>query len=57
MSVDARRNAAVRHALAVCRLLAGEPLTLYQIAERMGFDQRTARRYLKSRLITRDDKA
>ncbi len=46
MSHDHDRSAVLRKTLAVCRLLASESLTLQQIGERMGFDQRTARRTL-----------
>ncbi len=46
MSEDHRRNSCVRQAFEVARLLAQETLTLDQIADRFGWTQRTARRYI-----------
>lgn len=46
VSADQDRSRMLRQALELCRLLASEPLSLRQIAERMGFDRRMARRYV-----------
>ena len=48
MIADRDRCSAVRKALLVARLLAEEPLSLAELGERMGCDQRTARRYVSA---------
>ena len=46
MSTDATRNRCLKVALQVCRLIATEALTLNEIAERLGCNHRTVRRYI-----------